>query len=313
MGDSGRGLRKLGSLGTLLFLAEGGESPILADGATGTELQRSGVEPGGCLEALNVERPDVVLALHRSYLDAGSDLVTTNSFGGTRLRLRLHDMEGRAAEFNRAAARLAREAAGDDAFVLGDVGPTGSILAPLGDVTPDEAYDAFREQIDALLEGGADGILIETLTALDEMEAAVRAARDAGAPLVLASFAFDRVKTGIPRTMMGLAPAEAARAAAEAGADLVGCNCGTSLTGDEYVSVVAAMREATGLPLLAQPNAGLPELTRDGVVYHETPASMAATIHRLVEAGALVVGGCCGSTPEHITAFRRILDRPRND
>jgi 5-methyltetrahydrofolate--homocysteine methyltransferase len=150
--------------------------PLLCDGATGTELHRLGVEPGACPEALNVERPDVVMALHRSYRDAGARLLTTNTFGGNRFRLELHGEEPRAAELNRAGAALAREVAGEGALVLGDVGPTGGILAPLGDVEPEEAYAAFREQTAALLEGGAHAILVETMTALDEMELAVRGA-----------------------------------------------------------------------------------------------------------------------------------------
>jgi len=281
--------------------------PLLCDGATGTELHRLGVEPGTCPEALNLDEPDVVMRLHRSYVDAGARLLTTNTFGGNRFRLELHGEEARAAELNRAGAALARDTAGDHALVLGDIGPTGGILAPLGDVAPKGARAAFREQAAALLEGGAHAILIETMTALDEMEQAVRGARDAGAQVVLASFAFDRVKTGVPRTMMGLAPADAARAAEELGVDVVGCNCGTSLTGDDYVTIVRELGGATRVPILAQPNAGLPELTREGVVYHETPESMALTIRRLVEAGAAIVGGCCGSTPAHLAAFRAVL------
>lgn len=285
--------------------------PLLCDGATGTELHRLGIEPGACPEALNVDQPDLVRRLHRSYLDAGSELLTTNTFGGNRFRLELHDEGDRMADLNRAGAALAREAAaereGGRAFVLGDIGPSGGILAPLGDLDPGDAYAAFRAQAEALLEGGADAILVETMTALDETEQAVRGARDAGAEIVIASFAFDRVKTGVPRTMMGLAPADAAKAAEGFGVDAAGCNCGTSLTGDDYVTVVEKLASATSLPLLVQPNAGLPELTRDGVVYHETPASMAETVGRLAGAGAMIVGGCCGSTPEHVKAFRAEL------
>ncbi len=281
--------------------------PLLCDGATGTELHRLGVEPGACPEALNADRPDLVRRLHRSYLDAGARLLTTNTFGGNRFRLELHGAGARATELNRAGAALARETAAGGAFVLGDIGPSGGIFAPLGDLDPTEAYDAFLAQAAALLGGGADGILVETMTALDEMEVAVRAARDAGAPVVLASFAFDRVKTGVPRTMMGLAPADAASAAEGFGVDVVGCNCGTSLSSDDYVTVVEELRSGTSLPLLAQPNAGLPELTRTGTVYHETPASMARTVRRLADAGAAIVGGCCGSTPAHVEAFREAL------
>jgi len=280
---------------------------LLADGATGTELQAAGVEPGSCLERLNLERPEVVARLHRRYLEAGSRLLTTNSFGGTRLRLAFHGLEEKAAALNRAAAHLARGEADEDVWVLGSVGPFGGILEPLGDASREAVRDAYREQIDALLEGGVDAILVETMTDTGEMAIAVEQAREAGAPFVIASFAFDRVRTGIPRTMMGVAPAEAARAAAAAGADMVGCNCGTALDGDGYVAIVEELVGSVALPGLAQPNAGLPELTRSGVVYRETPESMARTAVRLAAAGATIVGGCCGSTPEHIARFRASL------
>jgi 5-methyltetrahydrofolate--homocysteine methyltransferase len=249
----------------------------------------------------------VVAHLHRRYLDAGARLLTTNTFGGTRLRLALHGEEGRRRTLNRKAAELARSVAGSEAWVMGDVGPCGGILAPLGDVSREDARCGFLEQVEALLEGGVDAILVETMTALEEMVLAVEAARAAGAPLVFASFAFDHMKRGPPRTMMGVAPAEAAAAAMSAGADLVGCNCGTSLTGDDCVDIVRALREATDLPVLASPNAGQPELLPSGVVYHESPDGMARTVVRLTEAGAAVVGGCCGTTPEHIARFREAL------
>lgn len=290
--------------------AAGARPPLLSDGATGTELQKVGVEPGACLEALNVERPDVVAALHRRYLDAGAELLTTNSFGGMRLRLALHGREDEVVELNRAAARLAREAAdaADRAVpVLGDVGPTGSILEPLGHVSEAAAREAFSEQIEALLAEGVDAVLVETMTAVEEMRVAVEAALELGAPLVIASFAFDRVKSGVPRTMMGVDPVTAARAAEEAGAHVVGCNCGTNLTGRDYADIVRALADGTDLPLLAQPNAGLPELTARGVVYRETSESMARTAGLLVDAGAVIVGGCCGSAPEHIAAFREMV------
>lgn len=278
--------------------------PLLADGATGTQLQQMGLAPGQAGERWNLDSPERVTELHRRYRNAGADLLTTNSFGGSRLVLERHGLADRTAEINRAAAVLARAVAGDAAWVLGDVGPCGGLLEPYGEVVPEVAEAAFREQAEALLAGGADAILVETMSDPAELELAVRAARAAGAPAVLATYAFQRAGAEF-RTMMGTTPAEAVARAVAAGADAVGANCGTELSLDDYARLTAELAAAAGkVPVVVQPNAGSPVLVGDRICYRESAAAFAAAAPRWREAGARVVGGCCGSTPEHIAALR---------
>lgn len=282
---------------------------LLADGAMGTELMREGLEPGACSEIWNTLHPERVERIHECYLAAGCQLLLTNSFGANRLRLALFGEEDRAAALNRSAAELARRVAGDRAWVLGDIGPSGGILAPLGDLDPEQVHSAFREQAEALVGGGADALIVETQTCMDEMRLAVRAARESGAPLVIASFAFDRLEDGSQRTMMGVAPRDAARSAREAGADLVGLNCGSGLGLPDLVEIVAELARASGRRVLAKPNAGTPELHGEAIVYPETPEHMASWVEPLLRAGAGILGGCCGTTPAHMRRFRERLGR----
>ena len=285
------------------------ERVVLLDGGIGTQLQLAGLAPGGCGELWNVERPDVVAGVHRAYADAGAEALLTNTFGGSPLALARHGHGDRAAELNRAAAALAREAAGPERWVLGDVGPFGGFLAPLGETSAAEAEAGFREQVEALLEGGVDGVLIETMTALDELALAVRAARAAGAPFVIASVAFDATRVG-PRTMMGVSPADAAHTARELGIDALGANCGAGLDLAGYAALLRELAAAApALPLLCRPNAGTPRLEDGRIRYDLTPQGMAADVDALVAAGARMIGGCCGTTPAHIAALRTALGR----
>lgn len=276
--------------------------PLLADGAIGTELQRRGLEPGACAEAWNIQRPDTVEEVHRAYVEAGARFLTTNSFRGTRFALAGFGLGDRAADVNRRAAELARRAAADKAWVLGSIGPFGGFLEPFGDTSPDELYRWFLEQATALLEGGADGIVLETMAAREEVSVGIRAARAAGATLVAAMMTFEKGKEGC-RTMMGVSPGDAAKFMADDGADVVGSNCGTGLSMPDYAAIAAGFRSATDKPVLIRPNAGSPELVADRIVYRQAPAAMAAEVRSLVDAGANIIGGCCGTTPEHIRAF----------
>ena len=201
---------------------------VVADGAMGTELQRMGLEAGVCGELWNVECPDRVRAVHEAYVDAGAELITTNTFRGSRLALKQYGLESRVAQSNHAAAAIARQAAGDKAWVVGSVGPFGGFLEPLGEASVDAVFKGFVEQVSALLEGGVDAILIETMTAVEELRVAIEAAREAGAPVVMATMAFDKVRDGY-RTMMGVSPKSASRVAVETGVDVFGCNCGAGL------------------------------------------------------------------------------------
>jgi 5-methyltetrahydrofolate--homocysteine methyltransferase len=198
---------------------------------------------------------------------------------------------------------------GEERFVLGDIGPFGGFLEPLGETTREELLDSFMAQVRGLAEGGADAIIIETMTSLEEIECAVEAARKACALPVIASLAFDKILGGGYRTMMGVAPVQAARAMEAMGVDVVACNCGTGIGILDHTEIVREFRSVTALPIMSQPNAGQPELLDDRIIYHETPQKMAANVSALVDAGATVVGGCCGTTPEHIRLFRAELDR----
>jgi 5-methyltetrahydrofolate--homocysteine methyltransferase len=281
---------------------------LLGDGAMGTQLQQAGLEPGGCGEAWNVEQPDRVKAIQARYRDAGSDLILTNTFGGTRMRLALHGFEEKAYDFNKAAALLAREVMGEDRYVIGDIGPFGGFLEPLGDASSEEVVAAFEEQARAFGDAGVDAIIIETMTALEEIECALDAVRNVTTVPVIVSLAFDKTQAG-NRTMMGVSPEKAAESLTKMGVDVMGCNCGTGLTIAEYAEIAAAFRSVTDKPLIIQPNAGLPELVDDKVVYHESPGMMAAGIPALVKAGANILGGCCGTSPEHIRLIRAEIDK----
>jgi 5-methyltetrahydrofolate--homocysteine methyltransferase len=288
-------------LGALL----GADRPVLLDGGMGTLLQDSGLEDGAPGELWNLENPDGVRAAHAAYADAGARVLTTNTFGGTRPRLDMHGLGDRLAEVNRNAARIARSVADERGLlVAGDLGPTGELLAPLGSMTPEEAQAVFAEQLAALVDGGVDLVLVETLSDLGEADAALAAARQVAPHLpVIVTMSFD---TNL-RTMMGVRPADAVAHLAAAGADAVGANCGR---GPEEMEVIAGemARARTGdLLLVAQSNAGLPQVVGDHFEYDATPGELAAHANRLGELGIDLVGGCCGSTPEHLAAMRAIL------
>ena len=289
------------------------ERPLLADGAMGTQLQRAGLAPGGCGEVWNLDAPDRVEAIQRAYVEAGSDCLVTNTFGGSRILLERHGQGERVTAINRAGVEIARRAfGGREGFVLGDIGPFGGLLEPYGDEPADRVAAAFAEQAEALVAGGVDAVIIETQTALEELVLAVEAARAAGAPCVIGSMAFDRLRggTGV-RTMMGVSPEQAAERMAQLGVDVVGLNCGTGIDMPAAADIVARYRSACDLPVMAQPNAGQPELVELQVVYRQPPEEMAAGIEAVLAAGARIVGGCCGSTPEHIRELRKLVDRAR--
>ncbi|MDP6490497.1 MAG: homocysteine S-methyltransferase family protein [Kiritimatiellia bacterium] len=276
---------------------------LVCDGAMGTFLQARGLQPGECPELWCIDRPDDVRAIHASYRDAGSDIVECNSFGGTSYKLKHYGLDGTVHEINRHAAELARDIADGRQHVLGSMGPTGEFMAPLGLATEEEFIAAFGAQAKALEEGGADAVIIETMTALEEAAAAVKAVKAQTRLVTVVSFTFDPQLNGGYATMMGVTPEAFARAAVEMGADVIGSNCGTGP--DDMIKIVAALRAAApDTPIIAMPNAGMPVIEDGQTVFKETPEEMAAKVPLLVEAGANIIGGCCGTSPAHIAAMK---------
>jgi len=274
------------------------ERILIADGATGTMLQAAGLPPGVSPECWNLERPEAIRALHQAYVEAGADLILSNTFGGSRLRLGKAGLGGRVRKINLAAVKLARDVAGEKVLVLGDIGPTGRMLKPLGDLAIEEARTSFAEQAATLADGGVDAIIIETMSDLKEALAAVEGAKQATSLPILVSMSFDTHG----RTMMGVKPEEAAVKLWGLGVDVIGANCGRSLT--ETLEAIRKMRDAVPkATLMAKPNAGLPHEKNGESIYDVTPDVMAEYALRFADLGVKIFGGCCGSTPEHIRAI----------
>ena len=279
---------------------------LISDGATGTFLQQHGLEPGGCPEEFNSSHPEVVREMARQYFEAGSDLVLTNSFGGNVFMQKRYGHGERVAEFNRLAAEHARSQAPDGRFVVGSVGPTGEFLEPLGPVSETEMYEAFVEQVKALEAGGADGVAVETMTAVEEAELAVRAARENTDLVVVATMVFDKGPRGF-FTMMGVTPERAVQTMQDAGAHVVGSNCGNGI--DNMVDIARRMRAETEGFLLIHSNAGIPAMKGGQIIYPESPEYMAERFQELAELGVNIIGGCCGTGPEHIRALAAAVGR----
>jgi 5-methyltetrahydrofolate--homocysteine methyltransferase len=280
---------------------------LLADGATGTNLFHMGLTSGDAPELWNEEHPDRIKALYRQFVDAGADIILTNSFGGNRRRLALHKADARTHEINRRAAALAREvadAAGRPVVVAGSVGPTGELFAPLGPLTDEEAIGVFAEQIEGLKAGGADVIWIETMSALEEMRAAAMAAVRCGMPYTVTA-SFDTAG----RTMMGITPQSFAETmtALEPPPLAIGANCGAGAS-DTLASILAMTAALPGIVVISKANAGIPKYHDGHIHYSGTPELMAAYAGMAIDAGARIVGGCCGTSPEHLAGMRRALD-----
>ena len=290
---------------TILELISQGKT-LVSDGAWGTFLQAKGLKAGECPELWNIDHPDAVLDIAQSYIEAGADTIETNSFGGNRFKLEGFGLEDKVYELNKKAAEISRQAAGDDKYVLGSIGPTGKMLI-MEDVTEEELYEAFKEQAVALYEGGADALVIETMTALDEATIAVRACRENTPCEVICTMTFDYLLTGEYRTMMGVSPSEMVVALKVAGAHIVGANCSNGIEG--MVKITEEIRSVDkNIPVLINANAGLPILQGTCTVFPESPEKMAAFAPQLAKAGANIIGGCCGTTPAHIHKLVEVLN-----
>ena len=282
------------------------EKPLVADGAVGTLLFRRDLQPGRCPESVSLANPQVLEEIAGEYLDAGAEIVQTNTFGASPIKLLPYHLAERTEELNRNAVRAVRNVVGDRAYVSGSCGPSGRILKPYGDADPDDLYASFHRQMESLIGAGVDVICIETMLDLAEVTLAVKAAKDVSPTIpVMATMTFESTPRGF-HTIMGVNVEQAAAGLQEAGADVVGSNCGNGIA--RMVAIAREFRRCSALPVIIQSNAGIPD-TKDGVpVYHETPQFMADQARELVELGVSIIGGCCGTTPEHTRALRRMVD-----
>lgn len=282
---------------------------LLCDGGMGTALQKAGMPTGTCPEEYNISHPDVVRSIYSAYFAAGSDIVETNTFGANRSRLALHNFESRVEEFCRKSAELAREVCPAGKYVAGSIGPTGDILEPLGTRQVQEATEFFGEQAEALAAGGVDLIFVETMMAAEEAEIAIAAAKTKTGLPVVATMTFELGKAGL-RTMWGVDVPTAVQRLTAAGADVIGANCGKGF--EEMIEIVKEMRPLTTKPIIAQSNAGIPEWVDGESVYKETPESIRPKAEQLLGLGVNILGGCCGTGPEHISMMRELLSAGAN-
>jgi 5-methyltetrahydrofolate--homocysteine methyltransferase len=276
---------------------------LVSDGAWGTFLQQKGLLPGECPEQWNISHPDEVFDIAKSYIDAGADMIETNSFGGTRFKLEKFGLQNEVFNLNKAAAEISKKAAGDK-FVLGSVGPTGKILM-MGDVTEDQLFEVFMEQCKGLEAGGADAIMIETMSDLDEARLAIKAAKQTNCE-VFCTMTFEKTVNNDYRSMMGVSPSDMVNTLVEAGVDLIGANCGNGIA--DMIGIVKEIRLVNSkIPILVHANAGMPIYDDGKTVFPETPDEMAKLVSEIIDAGANIIGGCCGTTPSHICKVREIV------
>jgi 5-methyltetrahydrofolate--homocysteine methyltransferase len=292
-------------LGDLLDRIQSGEI-LLADGAMGTMLIQEGLKAGECPEMINLEKPQILEKIARLYLEAGADIIQTNTFGASPLKLAQYSLDDKTEEINAVAVRAARRAAGAKAYISASCGPCGRLLKPYGDTDSEEVYDCFERQVRSLTTAGVDMICIETMTDLAEASLAVKAAKSVSQSTpVAATMTFDPTLNGF-FTIMGVGIQQAAKGLADAGADIVGSNCGNGI--ENMIKIAGELKKMTSLPVIIQSNAGLPVMKGESPVYTETPEFMAEGCKELVRMGVNIIGGCCGTTPDHIAAFRKVID-----
>ncbi|MGB2985274.1 MAG: homocysteine S-methyltransferase family protein [Phycisphaerae bacterium] len=283
---------------------------LVADGAMGTLLFQKGLKPGDCPESVNLEHPEVLEEIAGLYLNAGADIIQTNTFGASPLKLAMYNLDDEAATINRNAVLAVRKVVGDRAYVSGSCGPSGRILKPYGDADSEDLYRSFRAQMECLIAAGVDVICVETIVDLAEAALAIKAAKEVAPEIpVMATMTFDATPKGF-FTIMGVSIEQAASGLQEAGADVVGSNCGNGI--EKMIDIASEFRRCSDLPLIIQSNAGLPKTEGGMPVYDETPAFMADKTKELVVGGVSIIGGCCGTTPEHTRAIRDMVDSLAN-
>jgi 5-methyltetrahydrofolate--homocysteine methyltransferase len=278
---------------------------MISDGAWGTFLQAKGLKAGECPELWNLEHPEEVFNIARSYIDAGSNMVETNSFGGSSIKLAHYGLKDKTYELNKAAASISRKAAGPDHYVLGSIGPTGKILM-MGEITEEELYESFSEQAKGLKDGEADAIIIETMSDIEEARVAIKAAKSSTPLEVICTMTFEKTKTGEFRTMMGFSPSDMVQQLITEKVDIIGANCGNGF--QDMIGIVKEIRMADQhIPILVHANAGIPVYQDGQTVFPETPEQMGSYVKNIIDAGANIIGGCCGTTPAHISKLKEMI------
>ncbi|MBI4811109.1 MAG: homocysteine S-methyltransferase family protein [Ignavibacteriales bacterium] len=277
---------------------------IIADGAMGTMLFQRGLKPGECPERMNLEHPEVLEEIARLYFEAGAEIIQTNTFGGSPLKLAMYSLENNTEEINARAVQAVRKVVGDKAYVSASCGPTGKLLEPFGDTKPDQIFESFQRQLKVVIGEGVDLICVETMTDLNEAMLAVKAARSISTSVpICATMTFDSTPRGF-YTIMGVTIEQTIKGLTEAGADIIGSNCGNGM--ENMIKIAREFNKHSTLPIIIQSNAGLPVMKDEVLTYPETPDFMANKSKELVEAGVKIIGGCCGTTPEHIAAIKNI-------
>ena len=280
---------------------------LVGDGAMGTMLFRKGLKMDQCPEKLNLDNPKIMEDIAQSYFDAGADLIETNSFGGSPLKLEIYSLENKTEEINQIAIQTVRKVIGESAYLSFSCGPTGRILKPYGDIDPEKMLESFKRQIRVAIDENVDVICIETMTDLLEAKLALNAARSLSTDIpIIATMTFDPTPNGF-YTIMGVSVEQACKELVDAGADIIGSNCGNGI--DNMIKIAADFKKYANVPIIIQSNAGLPELKDGQAVYSETPEYMAERCQKLIETGVNIIGGCCGTTEEHIAAFRQVVDK----
>jgi len=289
------------------FLERLNDEVLVCDGAMGTMLMKEGMPDGVCPEMWGIENAKILTQIHKAYIDAGSDIITTNTFGANAIKLKKFNLEDKSYQINQEAAELARDIAGDKAYVFGDMGPTGGYLKPVGDIEPDYLLSIYADQAKALEKGGVDAIILETFSDMEELKRAIMAVKENTKLALIASMTFNKLESKGFRTTSGISIPQFVDDSLLSGCDVIGANC--TLTASDIVSVVSEVRALGTAFIIVQPNAGMPKFDGEKAIYDESPETFKEEIPRLVAADANIIGGCCGTTPEHIQAIRQVLSR----